>query len=149
MTLFINLWPEVKNIWNPHPTYEKAKINEDSGLDVPLPDNITIPANAISFKINLKFKTEPNHGYMLVPRSSLAKKPIRLSNSIGIIDKNYRGDICVIVDNLSNNDVFLKESNCYFQIVAFDGKLPKFQITEVTEKTSRGSGGFGSSGYND
>ena len=54
----------------------------------------------------------------------------------------------VVVDNISNTDVLLQEGCCYFQIVAFDGVLPKFQISEVDTDTSRGEGGFGSTGAN-
>ena len=83
---------------------------------------------------------------MLVPRSSISKTTIRLANSLGIIDKNYRGNVMVVVDNLGDTDVLLQEGCCYFQIVSFDGILPKFQISEVNTDTSRGVGGFGSTG---
>ena len=85
---------------------------------------------------------------MLVPRSSISKTSIRLANSIGIIDKEYRGDVMVVVDNIGDTDVLLQEGCCYFQIVAFDGILPKFQISDVNVDTSRGIDGFGSTGAN-
>ena len=108
--------------------------------------SVLIPANCQSFKINLQFKTEPSHGYMLVPRSSISKTTVRLANSIGIIDKNYRGDVMVMVDNIGKTDVLFQEGCCYFQIVAFSGNLPKFQISDVNTDTARGTGGFGSTG---
>lgn len=148
MTLFITVNPEKDYYWKNHPTYDKAKRNEDTGLDIPMQTSEIVPPNVKSFKINLKFKGQQNKGYMLVPRSSISKTSIRLANSIGIIDKNYRGDVMVVVDNVSNTDVLLQEGCCYFQIVAFDGVLPKFQISEVDTDTSRGEGGFGSTGAN-
>ena len=108
--------------------------------------SILVPPNARSYKINLDFKACPTHGYMLVPRSSIYKTNIRLANSLGIIDKKYRGDIMVAVDNIGDSDVLLQEGCCYFQIVAFDGNLPKYQIDDVNTDTSRGDGGFGSTG---
>jgi|TARA_B110000902_G_scaffold242380_1_gene293666 dUTP pyrophosphatase len=146
MTLFITLDPENDYFWKNHPTYDKAKRNEDVGLDIPMQSSEFIPKNAKSHKINLKFKGEQNKGYMLVPRSSISKTTIRLSNSIGIIDKNYRGDVMVVIDNIGEADMLLQEGCCYFQIIAFDGILPKFQISNVNIDTSRGTGGFGSTG---
>ena len=110
-------------------------------------DCIIVPAHVKSFQINLQFKAKPSHGYMLVPRSSISKTTIRLSNSIGIIDKNYRGYLTVAVDNIGE-DVLLQEGCCYFQIVSFDGNLPRYQLAEVSTNTSRGTGGFGSTGAN-
>ena len=85
---------------------------------------------------------------MLVPRSSISKTTIRLANSIGIIDKNYRGDVTVMVDNVGDTDVLFQEGCCYFQIVSFDGNLPRYQIDDVSVDTSRGTGGYGSTGAN-
>jgi dUTP pyrophosphatase len=146
MRFFITVQPINSYYWHNHPTYIKAKNNEDSGLDVPMQESIIVPPNMKSFKINLNYKGCQTRGYMLVPRSSLAKTGIRLANSIGIIDKNYRGDVCVIVDNLSETEVLLQEGCCYFQIISFDGKLPGYQVGEVSTDTTRGVSGFGSSG---
>ena len=147
MNLFIEIDPAKDYYWKNHPTYHKAKKNEDIGLDIPMQDCIIVPAHVKSFQINLQFKAKPSHGYMLVPRSSISKTTIRLSNSIGIIDKNYRGYLTVAVDNIGE-DVLLQEGCCYFQIVSFDGNLPRYQIAEVSTNTSRGTGGFGSTGAN-
>jgi dUTP pyrophosphatase len=146
MTLFITINPESDYFWKNHPTYDKARRNEDVGLDIPMQKSEIVPAGAKSHKINLKFKGEQNKGYTLVPRSSISKTNVRLANSIGIIDKKYRGDVMVVVDNIGDSEVLLQEGCCYFQIVAFDGVLPKFQISEVDTYTSRGTGGFGSTG---
>lgn len=146
MPLFINVDPKIDTHWITHPTYTKALKNGDVGLDIPMISPVLVPPNAISFKISLGFKGSPSHGYMLVPRSSISKTGIRLANSIGIIDKNYRGDVMVVVDNVKDEEVLLKEGSCYFQIVAFDGILPKYQIEPVSINTSRGECGFGSTG---
>tara|TARA_B100000287_G_scaffold296272_1_gene279481 strand:- start:7172 stop:7615 length:444 start_codon:yes stop_codon:yes gene_type:complete len=146
--LFLTIDPSNDHYWKVHPTYNKASKNGDVGLDIPMQQSVIIPANARSFKINLDFKANPTHGYMLVPRSSISKTTIRLSNSIGIIDKKYRGNVMVVVDNIGDTDVLFQEGCCYFQIVAFDGNLPKYQIDDVNTDTSRGDGGFGSTGAN-
>ena len=146
MKFFITVQPLNTYYWTNHPTYMKAKKNEDSGLDIPMQSSIIVPANGRSFKVNLDYKGNQTRPYMLVPRSSLAKTTIRLANSIGIIDKNYRGDVCVCIDNLSDTEVLLQEGCCYFQIISFDGKLPEFQIGNVSTDTTRGTDGFGSTG---
>jgi len=146
--LFLTIDAKQDNYWETHPTYINASKNGDVGLDIPMQESIIIPANTTSFKINLNFKAKPSHGYMLVPRSSISKTTIRLANSIGIIDKKYRGDVMVVVDNIGKSDVLFQEGCCYFQIVAFDGNLPRYQIDNVDTDTTRGTGGFGSSGAN-
>jgi dUTP pyrophosphatase len=133
-----------EDYWINHPTYSKAQQNEDVGLDIPMLENITIPGKAVSFKVPLRIKTEPNHGYMLLPRSSIVKTTLRLSNSVGIIDKSYRGELIAVVDNIGDEEVKLNCGSCYFQIVAFDGKLPKYYIVDNLSNTVRDQGGFGS-----
>lgn len=135
------------SFWFNHPTYNTAKKNEDVGLDVPMTSTVIIPAKEKSFTINLGLRTAPSHGYMLVPRSSISKTNIRMSNSIGIIDKKYRGYLMVKVDNIGDEDVVFQEGSCYFQIVSFDGNLPKFNLGKVDLNTTRGENGFGSSGF--
>jgi len=146
MPLFLKIDPESSHYWDNHPTYKKAMQNKDVGLDIPMQNSIMISKFTTSFKIDLKFKADSTHGYMILPRSSISKTTIRLSNSVGIIDKTYRGNIMVVVDNIGDSDVLFQEGCCYFQIVAFDGNLPKYQIEEVNTDTSRGNGGFGSTG---
>lgn len=144
--MFLTVEPDDVSKWDNHPTYKNAKKNNDVGLDIPMSSTFIVPPNARSHVINLGIKTEPSHGYMLVPRSSISKTTIRLANSIGIIDKEYRGYLMVKVDNLSDVDVILQEGSSYFQIVSFDGNLPKYNIGKVNKETSRGDNGFGSSG---
>tara|TARA_Y100001970_G_C14259677_1_gene878863 strand:+ start:1133 stop:1588 length:456 start_codon:yes stop_codon:yes gene_type:complete len=147
MSLFLNIDPDDDHYWKNHPTYKKAEKNEDVGLDIPMQKSIIVPPKAVSFKIDLGIKLDANNGYMLVPRSSIIKTTIRMSNSIGIIDKKYRGKLIAAVDNISDREVFLQEGNCYFQIVSFNGKLPRYQLIDNLDyNTSRGDGGFGSTG---
>lgn len=142
--MHINICVKNKEIWENHPTYNNAKLNEDVGLDIPIHEEVCVPAKSKAFKIKLGIFTEPNHGYMLVPRSSIIKTPLRLSNSVGIIDKSFRGELMAVVDNISCSDFIIEKSKCYFQIVAFDGNLPTYTICQNLNNTNRGTGGFGS-----
>ena len=144
MHLELKIIADNKEPWENHPTYNKAKLNEDTGLDIPMPCSVTVPAKSKAFTVDLGFKAEQNFGYMLVPRSSISKTPLRLANSIGIIDKSSRGKVMVKVDNNSGSDFVMNEGSCYFQIVAFSGILPKYFLVDHINLTKRGDGGFGS-----
>ena len=133
---------------------DQQKLNQESGLDLYTPKTITIPKNSKGFKIPLgisasMYMNYMNIGYMLLPRSSTGTKtPLRLSNSIGIIDSTYRGELIACVDNISQNDDFtIEEGNRYFQIVAFNGFPIVPLLVDNLNETARGEGGFGSTGY--
>lgn len=83
------------------------------------------------------------------PRSGLAaKKGITVLNSPGTIDADYRGEIGVILVNLSNEDFEIQNGERIAQLViAKHERAEWFEVTELSE-TSRGEGGFGSTGTN-
>ncbi|MBL6964583.1 MAG: dUTP diphosphatase, partial [Bacteroidetes bacterium] len=87
-----------------------------------------------------------NNPYLLMPRSSIAKTPLRLSNSIGLIDGGYRGEIMAAVDNIKNEDYTVEPGQRLFQLVAMDGSPIHFELVDELSHTTRGSGGFGSTG---
>lgn len=81
------------------------------------------------------------------PRSGLAaKKGITVLNAPGTIDADYRGEIGVILVNLSNEDFVIENGERIAQLViAKHDRVEWIQVNELTE-TSRGEGGFGSTG---
>ncbi|MBT7945728.1 MAG: dUTP diphosphatase [Candidatus Marinimicrobia bacterium] len=84
--------------------------------------------------------------YLLMPRSSIAKTPLRLCNSVGLIDAGYRGEIMAAVDHIKDVAYSVKKGQRLFQLVAMDGSPIQFKlVAELTEST-RGEGGFGSTG---
>ena len=84
--------------------------------------------------------------YMLVPRSSISKTPLRMANSIGIIDAGYRGEIMAAVDNIKTEDYTVKPNQRLFQLVAMNGAPITFEIVDELSDSTRGEGGFGSTG---
>jgi len=127
--------------------------NEDSGFDLFCPDELKVPPKAISFKVDIKIQTRfedsdnKNVGYMLVPRSSMgAKTPLRLCNSIGIIDSSYRGNLMMFVDNVSDKEYIIEKGDRLGQVVSFNGNPILSQVVDVLDDTIRGDKGFGSSG---
>jgi len=81
------------------------------------------------------------------PRSGLAlKKGITVLNSPGTIDADYRGEIGVILINLSNEDFIIENGERIAQLVIAKYEQAEFiEVNELSE-TSRGTGGFGSTG---
>ena len=94
---------------------------------------------------------EVPQAYYLYPRSSIIKTPLRLSNSVGIIDSGYRGEITAVVDKVDNQvDSFqIRAMDRYFQL-CHPSLMPfKVVIVDTIEElglTARGDGGFGSTG---
>ena len=81
------------------------------------------------------------------PRSGLAlKKGISVLNSPGTIDADYRGEVGVILINLSNEPFVLEDGEMIAQLVFAKVEQAQWQETEVLSDTDRGAGGFGSTG---
>lgn len=81
------------------------------------------------------------------PRSGLAlKKGITLLNTPGTIDADYRGEIGVIVINLSAEDFIIEDGERIAQMVIARYEQAEWQEMEVLEDTERGAGGFGHTG---
>ena len=81
------------------------------------------------------------------PRSGLAiKHGITLLNSPGTIDSDYRGEIKVILVNLSNDNYTIKPYDRIAQIVISQFVKAEFEIAENLDETDRGNSGFGSTG---
>lgn len=113
-------------------------------------DELIIFQGQTSVKVPLGFAVELPEGYHaeIYLRSSLgAKTPLRVSNSVGIIDSDYRGEVCVILDNITK---FLgwkiRNGERIAQMIIV--KDPEVELVEVDElsETKRGTGGFGSTG---
>ncbi|WP_159949625.1 dUTP diphosphatase [Polaribacter septentrionalilitoris] len=81
------------------------------------------------------------------PRSGLAaKKGITVLNSPGTVDADYRGEIGVILVNLSNEDFVINDGERIAQLVIAKHERVNWQEVEVLSETERGAGGFGSTG---
>lgn len=94
------------------------------------------------------FGVSSHCGYYVYPRSSMSKTPLMLANHVGIIDSGYRGNIISAVRNLSTQEYVVEKFTRLFQIC--HPSLCRIYVVLVEEadltKTSRGEGGFGSTG---
>ena len=119
----------------------------DSGLDIYIVENQIInPGETIRLKLGISCENLESKSYFLMPRSSLSKTPLRLANSVGLIDAGYRGEIMAAVDNIKDFAYKIKIGQRLFQIVALDGSAIRFELSNHLSKTSRGDSGFGSTG---
>ena len=81
------------------------------------------------------------------PRSGLAaKKGVTVLNSPGTVDADYRGEIGVILVNLSNDDFVINDGERIAQLIIAKHERVNWQEVTVLSETERGAGGFGSTG---
>ena len=81
------------------------------------------------------------------PRSGLAiKKGITVLNSPGTVDADYRGEVCVILINLSSEPFVIEDGERIAQMVIAKHEQPEMIEVDVLDETERGEGGFGHSG---
>lgn len=134
---------------------ENANKHLDSGFDLFVPKDVTIPAGKIML-IDMGVKCSVFHGigdnsepspYYLYARSSVGKRGIMLVNSVGIIDSGYRGNLMASFYNTRDEDVIIKKGDRIVQIC-----MPNLEsnycleIKERLDSTERGEGGLGSTG---
>ena len=143
----------INELYINHATYHVG----DSGLDLfCLEDFDVYPGHTVFIKTGiccemLKYNSLANSynlnvSYYLYPRSSISKTKLRLANSVGIIDAGYRGEIIIALDNISNKLELIKKGMRLAQICAPDLEPFNYRLTDKLSDSSRGSGGFGSTG---
>ncbi len=119
----------------------------DAGIDLFVTEDQIIEAGETArIHLGICCENAENKPYLLMPRSSIAKTPLRLCNSIGLIDGGYRGEIMAAVDNIKDEDYKIEKGQRLFQLVAMDGSPIKFELVDKLTDTTRGEGGFGSTG---
>ncbi len=132
---------------HPLPNYET---NASAGLDLRanLTESIILkPLERTLVKTGLFIELPIGYEAQVRPRSGLAlKKGITVLNSPGTVDADYRGEIGVILVNLSNEDFVIENGERIAQLIIAKHERAEWQeVIELTE-TSRGEGGFGSTG---
>tara|TARA_X000001036_G_scaffold364586_1_gene348818 strand:- start:127 stop:564 length:438 start_codon:yes stop_codon:yes gene_type:complete len=119
----------------------------DAGLDLFIINQLTIqPGETVLIKSNIACENTDGKPYLLIPRSSISKTPLRQCNSVGLIDAGYRGEIMAAVDNIKKTPFTINPGQRFFQLVSMDGGPISFEIVPELSETARGQGGFGSTG---
>ncbi len=129
------------------PSYET---NASAGMDLRanLTELVTLkPLERAIIKTGLYIALPIGYEAQVRPRSGLAAKHgITVLNAPGTIDADYRGEIGVILVNLSNDEFTIKDGDRVAQMVIAKFEHTKWEEVNVLNETSRGDGGFGSTG---
>jgi dUTP pyrophosphatase len=143
----------------PIATYNRSE--ENAGFDLYSAEDVTVEQKVefVPFGVAVRLlKVEPlPHGgsdevmktdshFYLMPRSSIYKSGLMMANSAGVIDKSYRGELKAPVWSMTGQSTVLKGER-WFQIIAPDmGWIRHVRLVDSLPETSRGAGGFGSTG---
>lgn len=118
-------------------------------FDLYAPEDVCIEGMDLSVKIPLGIAVEIPEGYvmLLMMRSSMGvHTSLRMSNAVGVIDSDYRGEISCIVDNVTTDEYVIEQGERIAQAMIV--QYPRIEFIEVDSlsETKRGTGGFGSTG---
>ncbi len=95
----------------------------------------------------LYIELPPGYEAQIRPRSGLAiKKGITVLNTPGTIDADYRGEVCVILVNLSNEEFIIEDGERICQMIISKHEKIEWEQVKELNKSKRGSGGFGHTG---
>lgn len=132
---------------HPLPKYETEG---SSGMDLRanLEENLILkPLDRILVPTGLYFEFEKGYEAQVRARSGLAlKKGLGLPNGIGTIDSDYRGELKVILINMSREDVVIQDGDRIAQVVFMKIETPELVEVEEISDTERSDGGFGHTG---
>ena len=131
-----------------NPEYAK---HGDAGVDIrSVETKMIYPGETTTIKTGLYVALPFGYELQVRPRSGLSlKTKMRVANAPGTIDSNYRGEICVIVDNIGGHEINIQQGDRIAQLVL--QQVPTIcwhnvnSVEELSE-TARGSAGFGSTG---
>ena len=131
----------------PCPTYateNSAGVDLKANIEAPL---TLSPLQRVMVPTGLRIALPEGTEAQVRPRSGLAAKHgITVLNSPGTIDADYRGEICVILVNLSDKEFVINPGERIAQMVVARYERVEWEETEALDETARGEGGFGSTG---
>lgn len=125
-------------------TIASAGMDLRANLDTPL---VLKPLQRCLVPTGLFMALPVGYEAQVRPRSGLAiKKGVTVLNTPGTIDADYRGEVCVILVNLSAEEFVIEDGERIAQMVIARHEQVEWQPVEVLDDTERGAGGFGHSG---
>jgi dUTP pyrophosphatase len=135
---------------------------ENAGFDLFMPREVRFAPGERKF-VSLEVKAivccscsdsdseNKEQNFWMVPRSSISKTGLMMMNSVGVIDKTYRGDLIAALWNTTDKEVVIQHGHRLVQIVgptmeSFHSIQVVKSIDETGTRSGRGTGGFGSTG---
>ncbi|WRA32880.1 dUTP diphosphatase [Helicobacter pylori] len=133
---------------HPNALIPKYQTEGSSGFDLHAVEEVTIKPHGVGLvKIGICLSLEVGYELQVRTRSGLAlNHQVMVLNSPGTVDNDYRGEIKVILANLSDKDFKVQVGDRIAQGVVQKTYKAEFIECERLDETSRGSGGFGSTG---
>ncbi|NLX61759.1 MAG: dUTP diphosphatase [Tissierellia bacterium] len=132
----------------PLPTYKttgSAGMDLHANIEEPI---VLKPLERALIPTGLYISIPQGYEAQIRARSGMAlKHGITLANGIGTIDSDYRGEIGVILVNLSNEEYIINSGDRVAQLVIAKYERVELEEVESLDETERGSGGFGHTGY--
>jgi dUTP pyrophosphatase len=132
---------------HPLPAYETAHA---AGMDLRanLPETVTLaPMQRTLIPTGLFMELPVGFEAQIRPRSGLAfKHGVTVLNSPGTIDADYRGEIKVLLINLGNESFEIKHGERIAQMIIAKHETANWQVVDQLAETTRGAGGYGSTG---
>lgn len=128
------------------PTYAHET---DAAADLYALEDTELKGNSIGNKIRTGVSIQLPEGWLalIIPRSSIgAKTPLRLSNSVGLIDSGYRGELGVLYDNISDEVYNITKGDRIAQLLVMPSYRFQANVVDSLKDSDRGIGGFGSTG---
>ncbi len=143
---------KMKIIRMPHNRFlPEYKTEGSSGMDLyaAIDKEITLkPLERVLVPTGIKIEIPLEYEAQIRARSGLSvKHGITLINAVGTVDADYRGEVCVGLVNLSNEEYTIKPDDRIAQMVIAKVEKADIEVTTELAESSRGEGGFGSTGF--
>lgn len=120
-----------------------------AGWDLTATSRELVKGNKAVYGTGLSVEIPKGYVGLLFPRSSIHKKALRLSNSVGVIDSDYRGEIKAVFDRLSDWPYaweLYQSGDRICQLIILPVPTIEWEESEELTNTTRGEGGYGSTG---
>ena len=140
------------NIKKVHPdaVIPKYAKESDAGLDLVATSIISETPSQITYGLGIALEIPEGFVGLVFPRSSIRKTRLQLSNSVGVIDSGYRGELQAtfnkITTTIENQKNDYKVGDRIAQIIILPYPQIQFEEADELSDTERGEGGFGSTG---
>ena len=119
----------------------------DAGMDLSSVEAVTVePGEIVAVHTGLAFAIPSGYVGLVHPRSGLASRGLTVANAPGTIDAGYRGEVKVLLVNLGKEPFVIAEGDRIAQLVIQEVAFLPLTETASLDDTSRGAGGFGSTG---
>jgi dUTP pyrophosphatase len=134
---------------NPKAVIPSYATSGDAGMDLIATSIISETDTQITYGLGIALEIPKGFVGLVFPRSSIRKTRLQLSNSVGVIDSGYRGELQATFNKINNNSVSendYKVGDRVCQIMIIPHPPIEFEEANELSDTERGEGGFGSTG---